>query len=292
MSWRGLAALALAVAVPVVQRRIDEDVGRLRAQEEVLYLTSGEQVRRLFPGFEGLMADVYWIRTIQYFGGQRVFAADTRFDLLEPLINITTSLDPEFEIAYRYGAVFLSEPFPIGAGRPEAGVALLERGARHLPRAWFIHQNLGFFIYFFLKDPFRAASVLREARKEPGSPIWLEQMAAAFLVEGGERETARLIWRQIYSLDEGGPFKANALNNLQRLDALDAAEALNRLVQAFTSRTGRSPHSLEELPAVGLPRVSFVDPLGVPFHYDPATGVVEISRESALWRLPLPGAKR
>ena len=34
----------------------------------MLYFTSGEQLKWLAPGFEGLLADVYWLRTVQYFG--------------------------------------------------------------------------------------------------------------------------------------------------------------------------------------------------------------------------------
>ena len=121
---RGLALLLVLLlpAVPWTQAQVDRRAGEFRAQEEVLYLWSGTQVKRLFPGFEGLAADIYWLRTVQYFGGQRLFAAHKRFELLRPLIDVTTTLDPRLEIAYRYGAIFLSEPPPTGAGRPREGV--------------------------------------------------------------------------------------------------------------------------------------------------------------------------
>ena len=77
-----MLALAAAAAVPFVQARVDAALGDFRAQDEVLYLWSGEQVKRLVPGFENLAADIYWLRTVQYFGGERVFAKDKRFDLL------------------------------------------------------------------------------------------------------------------------------------------------------------------------------------------------------------------
>src|SRR5688572_22397892 len=96
-----LLALLLGLAVPWTQARIDERFGKHRAQQEVLYLWSGEQIKRMVPGFENLLADIYWLRTVQYFGGQRVYATDKRFDLLLPLVNITTTLDPRMEIAYR-----------------------------------------------------------------------------------------------------------------------------------------------------------------------------------------------
>jgi hypothetical protein len=277
-----LGLVALAAVVPLAQQQLDDELGRYRAQREILYLWSGEHVKRLLPGFEGLLADIYWLRTVQYFGGQRVFAADKSFDLLEPLIDITTTLDARLEIAYRYGATFLAEPWPLGAGRPEGGVALLERGARNLPRSWLIRQNLGFFIFLFLGDARRASDVLLEASRIEGAPYWLETMAAQFLAKGGERPLARSLWRQMYAQAEEGPLKRNALFHLQYLDAQDALDALNAEAKAFAARTGRPPRSAEEL--FGRRLVQLADPTGVPYQFDAATGTFALSRQSRLWR--------
>jgi hypothetical protein len=282
------AWLLLLPVVPWAQVRIDDSLGGFRAQEEVLYLWSGEQVRRMVPGFENVMADLYWLRTVQYFGGQRVFAKEKRFELLQPLVDITTTLDPKFEIAYRYGASFLAEPNPIGAGKPEEAVALLERGVANLPRTWLLRQNLGFYTYFFLRDPRRAADSLLAARELPGAPVWLETMAADFLGKGGDRQTARQMWSRMYENQEEGPLKWNAKSQLQRLDALDAIDVLNRRLGEFKTRHGRWPASFHELKQAGLLPFQPVDPTGVPFHYDPVNGKVEIPQASTLWRRPGP----
>src|SRR6266511_1966660 len=121
MPTAAVLLLVLAPAIPWLQTRIDSTLGEFRPQEEALYLQSGKHVKMIAPGFEGIAADVYWVRTVQYFGGRRSFSADKNFALLYPLIDITTTLDPRLEIAYRYGAIFLSEPPPVGAGRPRAG---------------------------------------------------------------------------------------------------------------------------------------------------------------------------
>ena len=288
MRWPRFLWLLLLPVVPWTQGRIDNSLGGFRAQEEVLYLWSGEQVRRLAPGFESVMADLYWLRTVQYFGGQRIFAKDKRFDLLQPLIDITTTFDPKFEIAYRYGACFLAEPYPFGAGKPEEAVALLERGVANLPASWLLRQNLGFYSYFFLKDPHRAADALLAARDLPGAPMWLETMAADILGKGGDRETARKVWSRMYENQEEGPLKGNAKSQVQRLDALDAVDVLTRLVAEFKTRHGRWPASFHELGQAGLLPFPPVDPTGVPFHYDPQQGKVEIQETSALWRMPGP----
>lgn len=275
--------VACAALVPLTQRQIDASFGPHRAQHEVLYLWKGDQVRRLFPGLEDLMADIYWLRTVQYFGGERIWGGG-RFELLEPLVEITVALDPRFELAYRYGATFLSEPRPIGAGRPEEGVRLLEQGVRHLPNAWLLRQNLGFFLYLHLGQTRRAAEVLMEAAKVPGAPFWLETLAADLLLRGGERETARRLWQRLYEQAEDARLRENALRHLQILDAEELAAKLQERVELFRRQKGSLPRQLRELVSAGLVRAVPVDPTGVPFEYDQLTGHVSISRRSSLWR--------
>lgn len=269
--------------VPWTQSRVDQTFGAVR-DAQTLYLWSGRDVRRLAPGFENVMADLYWLRTVQHFGGQRAFSQDKRFPLLRPLIEITVALDPRFEIAYRYGATFLSEPWPIGAGDPGAGVALLRRGIVHRPASWLLRQDLAFFLFHFLKDAREASDVLLRASREPGAPPWFPALAADFLKKGGEREVSRRVWRQIHDAAEKGPMRENAKAHLEHLDALDAADALTRASKAYAARQGRPAESVEQLVRAGVLRRSPVDPAGAPFVYDRDTGTFSLSRESPVWR--------
>ncbi len=272
-----------AAAVPWVQSRIDDRLGPFQAQQDVLYVWSGDHVRKMLPGFEAVMADIYWLRTVQYFGAQHVFARESRYELLEPLTDITTTLDPHFELAYRYGAVFLAEPWPQGAGKPDRAVALLEKGVRENPSSWRLRLDLGLLHFFFLHDAQRAAAILTEASTLPGAAPWLEAMAADVLYRAGERATSRTIWMRLYEQSEGN-MKDNADFHLKRLDALDGVDALEERVRIYESRLGKKPASLGDLLSAGLVRAFPRDPLGVPFDYDPATGRVSISRQSGLWR--------
>ena len=285
MTWRlALLLLAAAFLVPASQARIDQHTGTFRAQEEVLYLWSGEHVRRLVPGFESLAADIYWLRTVQYFGGQRLFVSGKRFELLRPLIDITTTLDPRLEIAYRYGAIFLSEPPPLGAGRPREGVAVLERGVAALPESWRLRQDLGFFHVLFLKDPQTASRILIEASQIPGAAFWLRTMAADVLAKGGDRASARLMWQRMFEQSEEGIIRENARVRLSILDSLDARDALAAAVAESARRHGHWPARLDRLAAEGLWRRPLADAAGYPFGYDPSTGRVFITDQSPMWR--------
>jgi hypothetical protein len=279
---RAALALALVAAIPWLQARID--ARRVpRQQENVLYLWSGEHLRRMLPGLENVMADVYWLRTVQYFGNKRLFARDKSFALLGPLTDITTTLDPRFYVAYKFGAIFLSEPWPLGAGDAERAIALLERGCRHVPNPWRLRQEIGFIQYLFLKDHALAARTILDAMKIPGAPFWLESLAAGFMAES-DRDASRRIWRNIQENSEFDQFRNVALNNLQRLDALDMVDALNARVREFEQARGRKPGGVEDLRAAGIMEQRLVDPTGAPFMYDPQRGEFAIAQSSRLWR--------
>src|ERR687896_1986324 len=140
------ALLAVAVGVGIARERIAPPPGPL---PPMLWMRSPAVLDRFALGFDALVADVYWIRAVVYYGGVRR-ALDPRktYDLLYPLLDITTSLDPDFLLAYRMGAIFLSEPYPGGAGRPDLAVALLEKGTRARPDAWQLPHDIGF-VYFW-----------------------------------------------------------------------------------------------------------------------------------------------
>jgi hypothetical protein len=280
-------ALALAVAaalVPWSLGRLDGALGPHRAQEEVLYLWTGDQVKRVFPGFEAIAADLYWLRTVQYYGGQRRFAEGKDFTLLRPLIDITTTLDPRLEVAYRYGAVFLAERAPEGAGRPLEAVEVLERGVRNNPRSWRLRQDLGFFHYLFLRDAHRASQVLLEAAELPGAAFWLRTLAADILAKGGDRRSSRVMWQQMYEQAEEGIIRENARERLRVIDSFERAEALGAAVTEFARRHGRGPERLEELRRAGLWEGPLADLAGVPFGYDVETGRVFVQQASPMWR--------
>jgi tetratricopeptide (TPR) repeat protein len=280
---KGLWRLLPLLAVPFLQGRLDLLLGEFRTQEETLYVWSGERLARMAPGFRDVLADLYWIRTVQYFGNEKLFRQGSRFELLRPLADVTTTLDPRLEIAYRYGATFLAEGHGRGAGRPQEAVALLEKGVQANPASWRLRQDLGFFHFFFRKDAHRASEVLLEAARLPGAPDWLEAAAALFLVKGGERAASRAIWTRLLEQAEDEHMRANAHTHLARLDALDGRDAIQRAVGAFAARFGAPPPSLEQLSRAGLVRGRLVDPTGVPFDYDPASGTVSVSRRSLLW---------
>jgi tetratricopeptide (TPR) repeat protein len=286
--WRfGLAVAALVGAVVGLEVWRDRVYGEPAPGDTLLYVRSATAIRRLSLSYAALLSDVYWVRAIQYYGGTRLARSKQKnYDLLFPLLDITTSLDPQFNVAYRFGAIFLAEPYPGGAGRPEEAIRLLEKGFRANPTRWQYLQDIGFVYYWWLGDFTQAAAWFEKGADVRGAPWWLRSLAATTRIQGGDRQGSRVLWRALAESEDSW-VRNNAALRLAQLDALDAIDQLQGIVRDYASRTGRFPATWATLARAGLIRGVPLDPAGVPFTIDPQTGVVSVSPDSRLY--PLPG---
>ena len=126
----GCLAISMAACL-LLLRHIDEIRPRA-AIEDALYINSPKLVKRASLGFDGVMACIYWTRTVQYFG-HRHFDRAHSYNELAPLLEITTALDPQLFPAYEFGASFLAPAPPNGAGEPDRAIQLMEYGIQHNP---------------------------------------------------------------------------------------------------------------------------------------------------------------
>lgn len=256
----------------------------------VLYVRSPAALQRIALSYDSILADVYWIRAVQLYGDTRLGrAADQSFSLLYPLLELTTTLDPHFDVAYNFGALFLAEKPPGGPGRPDLALKLLERGIAAQPDDWRLHQAAGFVHYWSYRDYAKAADWFDRAAKLPGAPTWMGPLAAVTLAEGGNRKASRLIWRQILQTATDDWFQREAERRLKQLDAMDQIERLQRVVEAFTAKNGRAPVSFDELARTGFVRGVIADPDGEPYRLEGAT--VGLDPSSKLLPLPWEGQK-
>ncbi|MFN8059708.1 MAG: hypothetical protein U0Q12_11165 [Vicinamibacterales bacterium] len=255
---------------------------------DVLYVTSGPLLDRLALSFDPLVADLYWIRAVQHFGGTRRSHGPKRYELLYPLLDLTTSLDPRYSIAYRFGSVFLAEPPPGGPGRPDLAIALLEKGIAATPDRWQYQHDIGFIYYWWYRDYRKAAEWFDKAASAPGAPWWLRSVAATTLAQGGDRQSSRALWRLLAETAESEWLRNDAIRRLLQLDALDEIEALTSVVATYRQRGGAPPLAWRSLVATGLLRDVPRDPAGTPYVLGPYSGTVDVDDASPLAPLPSP----
>jgi len=252
----------------------------------LLYVRSPAVARRLVLDYDAVAADIYWIRALQHFGEERLAPAghERTYALLYPLLDMTTTLDPYFSIAYRFGAIYLGEPYPGGPGRPDLALALLQKGLAAQPTRWQYMMDLGFVYYWHLRDYTSAAGAFQRASEMPGGPAWLRPLAAVTLAEGGHRHASRALWQQLAQADEPW-LRDSATLRLAQLDAMDVIESLQARVQAFRDGHPGEPVTWDRLVAARLLPGIPIDSSGSPFTLDPGTGAITVARASKLFPL-------
>jgi hypothetical protein len=263
-----------------LQQQIDRERAALHQERDELVLRSGKLIKAMSLEFAPLMADIYWTRVVQYYGDKRA-RHDPNFELLWPLLDITTTLDPNLLVSYRFGSTFLSEPSPRGAGHPELGIELLERGIKANPEYWRFYEDLGFIYYFELKDYAKASAAFAEGSKNPDAQIWMKIMAAKIAAEGESLATSIFLWTEVYQTAKDPKVKENALTHLQLLRAAQDCKQLDALADEFQKRTGRRPLRIGELVQAGLLSSLPVDPMGYAYVFGP-DGRTELNLDSPL----------
>ena len=292
--WAVAATLVMLLGASVaLQAGRDRVAPRMDVGDRFLYLQSGETLKRVALSFDAVLADVYWIRTLQHFGGDRLKTdRGRRYELLYPLLDLTTTLDPRFNIAYRFGAIFLSEAWPGGPGRPDLAVSLLRKGIANDASKWQYMQDAGFVYYWALGDFENAAAWFQRASRVPGAPSWLEPLAATTLAQGGDRAASRFLWQQIARSAEDDWMKSEADRRLLQLDALDQIDWLQARIRPYAARHQGEPLAWEALVRSGILRATPRDPTGEPYVLNPWWGSVTVSERSPLFPMPTGDAVR
>ena len=242
------------IAVFALSRALDARSTSAQQQfaEEPLYV-NGATAKRLTLAFNGLAADWYWLRSLQYVGnkivtwkdthnGQMDFGSLSNLDLrlLPSLLQMTTSLDPQFMAPYEYGAMILPEI------NSDYAIALLNSGISANPSSWRLYHHLGY-IYWKRNDYQKAGEIYAAGAKLPGAPPWMLAMSARMKAQGGSREAAREMYQHLYDSSNDEAVKQMVEKQMMRLAYLDEREAIQNVLKAYQEKNGRCPSSWRDL---------------------------------------------
>jgi len=232
--------------------------------DEVLFINSPKWVKRLSLGYDGLMADIYWTRAVQYFGSRHQAQAKS-FNALAPLLDITTTLDPKLLVAYEFGANFLSPNPPFGAAQPKQAIALVEKGIQANPNAWKLYYELGFIYYMELKDYRQAAEAFERGSQVPGAHPFMKILAANMAQHAGDMQMARAVWTTTYESSQDKYIRGNAVAHLRALQVEEDVTRIQDAVTAYGKKTGELPPNMIALAKAGLLPGIPIDPDGHPY---------------------------
>ncbi len=255
----------------------------------------GSRLKGFALGMEGLIADWYWMRSLQYVGNKLLTVKEGSINiddlrdlnprLLYPYLQNATDLDPHFLAAYSYGALVMP------AIDPQKAIAITEKGVANNPKEWRLYQYLGY-IHWKLGGYDKAAAAYERGAEIEGAAPFMKLMAASMQTRGGDRETARAIFRQMLDDPSDPQVRITAERRLKELASLDQRDAIDRMLLEHKQRNGRCSMSLNELmpelAAVRLPEGSdlsvdrtgrLVDPTGAPYLLDHDTCRVKLDAD-------------
>jgi tetratricopeptide (TPR) repeat protein len=284
-SAKAIVLLVLAFAggfsgIWKLQHTIDRQRGVLSEERDDVLLSSGKLLKLMSLEYAPLMADFYWTRVVQFYGNKRV-RGNANMELLWPLLDITATLDPNLLVTYRFGAMFLSQHAPAGAGRPDLAVQLIQRGIKENPDYWRLYEDLGFVYYFDMKDYAKASEAFLEGSKNPNAQLWMKVLAAKVAAEGESYATSIFLWKDILATSTDPTIKKNAEMHLQLLKVKEDCRQIDLLADEFEKRFGRRPKRISEMVQSKLLQGTPVDPKGYPYVFD-EKGKAELNLDSPL----------
>ncbi|OGQ89721.1 MAG: hypothetical protein A2289_08830 [Deltaproteobacteria bacterium RIFOXYA12_FULL_58_15] len=225
-------------------------------------LPSEQALSLLSLNYGEVVADYYWLRTINEFGDSRKHHA--RYPNLIALTQRVLGLDPKFLTGYSFAGTALT----VQDLDPTVSVQLLERGIRERPDSWQIPYLLGFNAYYFLGDYDRAAQAMALAATLDGAPPITGQLATRLAAQAGRPEIGIQMIDSILetiadeNLREEYQRRRNILSIELHLSWLQ--EAIDR----YRQTKGECPTTLGELIDIGLMHDIPFEPLGGSYTVD------------------------
>jgi hypothetical protein len=268
----GLGGLvALALLVTWTGARLDVRRSTFTAPDELVYLPDAARLRPLALGYDNVLADVVWFRTIDYFGAH--YASDKAYPWLAAMCDLVTDLDPRATHVYRFAALIL----PWEAHDPDAAIRLLEKGTRALPGSWRLYYHLGVIHYLFKADQDAAAASLARAAEQPKAPPFVARFAAILQTKRQGPQTTIAMLEQMRDQATSKETREVIERSLRDAQAAWDIQILSDTVATYRTQHGRLPATLGELVGAGLLRFVPPDRYGGVYELDPATGTVRSS---------------
>jgi tetratricopeptide (TPR) repeat protein len=221
-------------------------------------------------GFYGLVADWYWMRSLQYVGRKIINRPQNvqldnlgqlNLKLLAPLLDATTTLDPEFMEPYEYAAVVLPD-----VDLREA-IRITRKGIAANPSAWRLYQHLGY-IYWEQHEFEAASETYGQGAKLPGAPVWMLGLHARLAAEGGSLATAREIYERMYEGAGDPSVKEMARLRLLQVESFAERSIIRRALADYATRTKHCASSWKDVSASLRAAGLRLDGSGIPL--DPA----------------------
>jgi hypothetical protein len=289
----GVLALLAMVHIVAVGRLTDHHAVLEKAvDDDQVYTLPASILKVAALDYHGLVSDFLFVKGMVYLGGfasargpQKPFHLnESQWRAFYRLMDVASDLDPYFQDPYYVANAFLTWD----AGMIDETNILLEKGSRARAWDWTMPYFIGFNEFFFLDDNENASWHLMEASRRPKASPVLASIAARLAFKGNRIDTAILFLEDLMSrTDDESLKKVYSL----RLRGLNNLKLLGQASDIYRKRTGKTPHTIEQLVHAGIIETVPEDPYGGHYYVE-NNGKVRCTTEDQLGVLKRNPAKK
>jgi len=264
------AVLALGAVAVVSGARLHAIPEPDALGKQLLYLPTPEILKLASLGNQGLMADLLYIWSIQYYSQ---FAVDEKFLYLETVFDLVTDLDPRFFDAYRIGALIMTlQRSGDPAQHKAAVVRLYDKGLHNMPESWELAEVAAWDAHLVLNDQELAVRWMKEAAERPGAPPWVKRVYGRWRdnIHGWTVEDSIAYWEGVVAEADRKVDIRLATSHLYDSYVTLHRRRLDPLLASIRQRTGECPESWQEVVERGLLPEAPLDYVGNPYGIDRA----------------------
>lgn len=181
-------------------------------EDEVLYLPNIKAIKFASFGYKNFLADIIWFKTINYFG--KHYRADRNYRWLFTLCDLITTLNPDAEHVYEFGAMMLAWEQNV----PDKAIELLDKALSTKRESWTLFYYRGIFKLYFKKDNEGALNDFIEASKLPGVHTTVIGLASKKLAELNDENEGVKFLESILNTTTDESLKSVLLDKIKKLE--------------------------------------------------------------------------
>jgi tetratricopeptide (TPR) repeat protein len=276
MTRTRLAALALGLAgfTAAIRLGLDREASQMGRVRDPAWLPNGARLRQVSLGHRLLLADVFWLKLVQYMGESVMLKLD-RWEALYPLADLVTDLDPRYGYAYQVAGSNLAS----FAHRYGEADRILRKGMKNVPQRWTLPWTLSVNKFLFEGDYATAARYARQAAEVGGRPhlALLASNLSLLADRDDEYHVAIGFLEETLRHTDDPNLRPQLEQRLVKVRTFLELSRLERALAEFERTHARRAVFLGELVAAGLLGEVPRDPSGGTFLYNAITGEVRSS---------------
>jgi len=246
-AFQWIIPLALGIALLGAKLGVEKKIAAFTRVDPLVTLETAQfyarSLRKFSMGLDNFLSNLTWVQLLQ--GADHTELKDPGVSWEFAKINAINTLDPRFDKAYSFGAAFVS----IFRRDEEGAGAILQKWVQMRPNYWFSHYNLGFHLFYDMKDAENGSKHILTASQLPGAPAYLSALGIRILSAAGgyfaSLQTAVRLYDSI-SDDEG---KHRLRMRIRSLNYHLQKTAWNDVLEKYRKSHSREPASLDQLPS-------------------------------------------